>query len=194
MTQSTSTQPPAPPTAPHRPSRFSALNVVLAVLVLLLVALSVLIAVRGPQTPFVSSVVPAEKPNTQEKQALQYDDVTRAARRWTLAFMDVDYRKMDPRIQAVLDRSTDPFKGQYDQSKVRLKSLVQQNQTVSSGKVLSVGVGKMSADEASVFVAANSTVRNKATKDDTANRYYRLKLTMVRDGDRWRTSNVEFVG
>ncbi len=44
-----------------------------------------------------------------------------------------------------------------------------------------------------VFVAADSQVTNKSTKGKAQPRYYRLKLTMVRQGGTWLTSNLEFV-
>ena len=46
---------------------------------------------------------------------------------------------------------------------------------------------------ATVLVAANSTVTNTSTGSDGQVRYYRLRLELVREDDRWLTSDVQFV-
>jgi len=124
----------------------------------------------------------------------QYKDVTKAATEETKAFLSVDYKDMDPLIAKVLAGSTGTFKEQYSKAKVTLKAQAQQSQAVSSGKVLSVGVGDIDDSDAVVFVAADSQVSNKSTKGKAQPRYYRLKLTMVHQGDKWLTSNLQFVG
>ena len=49
--------------------------------------------------------------------------------------------------------------------------------------MLSVGISDIDKDHAVVFVAANSQVTNASTKGKAVPRYYRLKLTMVRQGE-----------
>ena len=67
-------------------------------------------------------------------------------------------------------------------------------ESVSTGNVEEVGLGDVDADSASVFVAAGSTVKNKGTKGEVEDRNWRMKLTMVKEGDRWLVSKLEFVG
>ncbi len=160
-------------------------NVVLVVLAVLLVIASVLFFVRAD----------ADSGDAQAKTvSSEYKAVTDAARDETLAFLTVDYKNMDPLIAKVLAGATGSFKTQYAGAESQLKSSASQSQAVSSGKVLSVGVGDLTAKSAVVFVAADSQVINRSTKGVKQPRYYRLKLTMVRSGDTWRTSNLEFVG
>jgi Mce-associated membrane protein len=129
-----------------------------------------------------------------ETLSRQYTAVTRAAREETLAFLTVDYRNMDPLIAKVVAGATGTFRQQYSQAKANLKTSAQQSLAVSSGKVLSVGIGEISGSDAVAFVAADSQVSNKSTKGKPQPRYYRLKLTMTREGGTWRTSNLQFVG
>ena len=124
----------------------------------------------------------------------QYKDVTKAARAETEAFLTVDYKDMDPLIEKVLAGATGPFKEHYDRSKVDLLASAKSSKAVSTGKVLSVGVGDIDDSDAVVFVAADSQVTNSSTKGKPQPRYYRLKLTMTRVGGRWLTSNLQFVG
>ena len=59
--------------------------------------------------------------------------------------------------------------------------------------IVALGVGDLDDDSAVVLLAANSTVANKKTGSEGQVRYYRLRLDLVREGDRWLTSNVRFV-
>lgn len=153
---------------------------------LLLIVTTVLLFTKGA----------AATPGDSRAEALsrQYDAVTEAARKETLAFLTVDYKNMDPLIAKVLAGATGTFKEQYDRTKVTLKASAQQSEALSTGKVLSVGISDIDDGNAVVFVAADSQVTNKATKGKPQPRYYRLKLTMVRKDDRWLTSNLQFVG
>lgn len=160
-------------------------NLVLIVVALMLVAASAVLFVRGAQA------APGE--SRAETMSRQYRAVTKAARTETLAFLTVDYRRMDPLIAKVLAGATGTFKQQYSQTKVTLKASAQQSLARSTGKVLAVGISDVDDTNAVVFVAADSKVANKATKGKPQPRYYRLKLTMVRKGGRWLTSNLQFV-
>ncbi|MFL6022223.1 MAG: hypothetical protein ACJ72O_02700 [Marmoricola sp.] len=128
------------------------------------------------------------------------DDVTSAARRATLAFLDVDYRDMDPRVKKVLALSTGTFKKQYDSTSVNLTAAARQGQAVSSGSIKYVGLSKVSDTSATVFVAADSTVTNLAMQkakekgekvDDK--RYYRFQLSLTKVSGRWLLDDLRFV-
>ncbi len=138
----------------------------------------------------------ASTPDDSRAEALsrQYETVTAAATAQTEAFLTVDYKDMDPLIEKVLDGATGTFEEQYEKGKADLKASTQRSQAVSSGEVLSVGVADIDADNAVVLVAADSEVTNGSTQGKAQPRYYRLELTMVRQGDRWLTSDLQFVG
>jgi Mce-associated membrane protein len=161
-------------------------NVVLVLVALILIATTVILFTRG------ASATPGD--SRAETLSRQHEDVTKAARDETTAFLTVDYKNMDPLIEKVLAGSSGTFKEQYSRAKVTLKASAQDSQAVSTGKVLSVGVADIDDSDAVVFVAANSQVTNSSTKGKAQPRYYRLKLTMVRKGDTWLTSNLQFVG
>jgi Mce-associated membrane protein len=161
-------------------------NLLLIGLAVVLVAASVFFWVDGAKA----------SPGDAKAQSLSrdYKAVTAAAKDQTLAFLNIDYQDMDASIAKVLDGSTGSFKEQYSGAKANLKSSATRAKAKSTGKVLSVGISEVGKDDAVVFVAANSQVSNTTTKGKTVPRYYRLKLTMERQGDRWLTSNLEFVG
>lgn len=161
-------------------------NVVLGVLALILLATTVLFITKG------ASATPGD--SRAETLSRAHKQVSKAARDQTLAFLTVDYKEMDPLIDKVLAGATGTFKEQYERAKVNLKASAQDSQATSTGKVLAVGVGDIDDTDAVVFVAADSEVSNTSTKGKPQQRYYRLKLTMIRKGDTWLTSNLQFVG
>lgn len=120
-------------------------------------------------------------------------EVADAARVEALAFLTVDHRDMDPLIDAVLDGATGDFAEQYESQRERLASEAVRTEATSTGEVVALGVGDLDDDSATVLVAANSTVTNTSTGSEGEVRYYRLRLDLVREGERWLTSNVQFV-
>lgn len=120
-------------------------------------------------------------------------EVAEAARAEAVAFLTVDHRDMEPLIDAVLDGATGDFAEQYASQRERLTSEAVRTEATSTGEVVALGVGDLDDDSATVLVAANSTVVNTSTDSSGQVRYYRLRLDLVREGERWLTSNVEFV-
>lgn len=134
-------------------------------------------------------------PRWQDARAEQaaYDGVLRSATAEVIAFTTLDYRDIDPSINRVLAGATGDFKTQFRASREQLVALSKQNHSVSQGQVLRAGVVSMDADSARVVVVADSAVTN-VNAPDPQPRHYRLQLDLVRQGDRWLTSDLEFVG
>jgi Mce-associated membrane protein len=120
-------------------------------------------------------------------------DVAEAARTEALAFLRVDHTDMDPLIDAVLAGATGDFAEQYESQRDTLASEAVRTRATSTGEVVALGVGDLDDDSATVLIAANSTVSNRSTGRKGQVRYYRLRLDLVREGERWLTSNVQFV-
>lgn len=120
-------------------------------------------------------------------------EVAEAAQAQAVAFLTVDHRDMAPLIDAVLEGATGDFAEQYESQRERLTSEAVRTEATSTGEVVALGVGDLDDDSATVLVAANSTVTNTSTGIEGQVRYYRLRLDLVREGERWLTSNVQFV-
>lgn len=120
-------------------------------------------------------------------------DVAAAARAEALAFLTVDHKDMDPLIDAVLAGATGEFAEQYEAKRETLTREAVRTEATSVPEVVALGVGDQDADSATVLVAANSTVTNTGTGGEGQVRYYRLRLDLVREGDRWLTDNLQFV-
>ena len=162
------------------------INTALAAVLLGLCVWLVLFAVVG------GSAAPGQTP--AEERVQEYSDIRRAARAETLAFLTIDHTKMDEMTARVLDGATGDFEKQYRAALKSLKETTASQESFAKGRVQEVGLSEVDADSASVFVAAGSQVKNKGTKGKVENRSWRMKLTMVKEDNRWLVSQLEFVG
>jgi Mce-associated membrane protein len=120
-------------------------------------------------------------------------EVLRAARQHAVNFTTLDYRRLDRDLGRVLDGATGEFRKQFEAGTKDLSELVTANQAVSEGEVLEAGIVTDDEDSARVLVVADSTVNNTGS-EEPQRRHYRLQLDLVRDGDRWLVSDLQFVG
>jgi Mce-associated membrane protein len=163
----------------------------LAVIAVLLAVACVVVSIWPMAVPGESA---AERANDRDLA------VRVAASDVTKAFLDVDYRDMDPRIAKVLTMSTGTFKNQYESAKADLKARSESAKAVASGAVRYVGIADIDADTAVVYVAADTKVDNVSIEQDKAagkqvqdRRYYRFQLDMTRVGDHWLLGDLQFI-
>ncbi|GAA1147481.1 hypothetical protein GCM10009606_27890 [Nocardioides aquiterrae] len=124
----------------------------------------------------------------------RYGEVLAAARTEVTAFINIDYRNAQDSIDAVAAGATGDFRKQYDTSTDSVVKVLEREQSVMDGQVLWAGVVDVDADSATVLAATTGTVANRSTDNQKVARYFRLKLDLQKVGDRWLTSNLEFVG
>ncbi|MFF4396483.1 hypothetical protein [Streptomyces sp. NPDC001480] len=129
----------------------------------------------------------------QHETAQRRQDVLAAARQSALNFTSLDYRHYARDSANVLEGATGDFKKQFTAQTAQLTRLVAENRSVSQGQVLDAGIVRSDTRSARVLVVADSKVTNTAVPKGEA-RTYRLQLDLVRQGGRWLTSDVEFVG
>jgi hypothetical protein len=171
-------------------SRAQRVSVAVLGVVAVLLALACLVVLIWP------TAVPGK--SAAEKSDDRAVAVQSAASQVMKAFLDVDYRDMEPRVNKVLGMSTGAFKNQYTTAAADLKSQVQAAKTVATGAVLRVGIGDLNAHTAVVYVAADSKVSNTSIEQEKAQgqdangrRYYRFQLTLTKVGDRWLLSDLQ---
>jgi Mce-associated membrane protein len=129
----------------------------------------------------------------QHQEAQRDQDVLAAARQLAVNFTSLDYRHYDRDSADVLAGATGEFKKEFANQTKELTKLVTANKSVSQGHVLDAGIVHADDRSARVLVVADSQVTNLAAPKGQA-RNYRLQLDLVREGGRWLTSGVEFVG
>lgn len=122
----------------------------------------------------------------------RYDEVLAAARAEALAFTTLDHRTVEEDTERVLAGATGAFARQFRASLDQVTELATQNESVSKGEVLSAGVVSADDDSARVVVVADSTVSNVNTPSPQP-RHYRIQMDLVRQGEQWLVSDLQFV-
>ncbi len=174
------------------PASWRRVNAALAVVLALLVLALVVVLVLG------NKVLPWT--TASEQHTRQYDAVEQAASRAVLAFLNVDYRRMDAQIKQVESLSTGEFKTQYSGAAPQFKAAAQQAKAVTVGAVRYTAVNAVSGSRAVVLVAANTVVKNSSTtkqKSTSACPHtgarcdkYRFVVTLDRAGSGWKMSKL----
>lgn len=163
-----------------------ALNVVLGLIVVVLVVWLGAFAVHG------SVAAPGLTP--AEELSEELSNIRQAARAEAVAFLTLDYRRMDEVTDRVLAGATGAFKKQYKSSVKALTQAAVSQDSLAKGYVKEIGVGTVDSDSATAFVSAGSKVKNKGTKGKVEDRIWRMRFNMTKVGDRWLVSQLEFVG
>lgn len=126
-------------------------------------------------------------------EAERYAEVQRAANRTALALLNVDYRKPDQTIEKVEAVSTADFAEEFSSASDGLVELTTEARSVMTADVVWTGVVQLDDGTATAIVATEGEVSNAQTGDKPAARNFRLKLDLVREGDAWKTSALDFV-
>ena len=166
-------------------NRTNLTNPVLAVILAVLCAWLLLFAFKG------SAAVPGSTP--AEAQANEFAAIQSAARAEALAFLEIDHTRMDELTDRVLAGATGDFKEQYESSLDALKKSASDQKSFSEGRVDKVGLSEVDQDSATAFVAAGSEVKNEGTKGEVEDRFWRMRLSMVKEQGQWLVSQLEFV-
>ena len=125
-------------------------------------------------------------------QRAHQDQLIDAARTGVTALLSIDYNRAKDDVQHVIDLSTGAFKDDFSRGADDFVQTAQQSKAVTVGTIKSAALDKDGGDTGVVLLAASSTVTNAngAHQDPRA---WRMSVTVARDGDKFKMSNVEFV-
>lgn len=176
---------PADQTPGQAAPRRTTLSRLLAVLVAVLLVTAVVGAVF---------VVREHRDGERDRKAQErYGDVQQAAADEVRAMFNFDYRDPQATIDQVQAGATADFAEQFAKARAGLVELTAQAKSVMTAEVLWTGVVDLDPDSATVIVATTGTVVNTQTGEAPAARNFRLKVGLVREGDRWLTASLDFV-
>ena len=117
-----------------------------------------------------------------------------AARQSVVNLMSLDYTKAKEMVQRVLDESTGKFRSNYEDESGNLIKGLQDGKIVTKVDVNNSAVESMDKDSATVLVAATSRRTGPdAPKEDQQPRVWRMMVSLVREGDRLKMSDFEFI-
>jgi Mce-associated membrane protein len=176
--------------APTTRWRFA--DLVLAELVVVALLMTVAVAIWGARAlPWTTA---AERAGNDNHAAIA------AAQRAVEAFLEVDYRDIDNRTQAVIDLSTAPFRNEYAFGSTDLRVATTRAKSVSTATVRTIGLKDLKGDTARLIVGADTVLRTTGTRGDKPTKScphagaqcnrYRFLVTLQRQGHRWLLSNL----
>lgn len=116
-----------------------------------------------------------------------------AARQFTVDFVSISAATVDNDIERVTASSAGDFHDEYTRGKTQVRAAVVENQVQSSGTVLRAALVSGDRDSAVVLVAIDANVKNVKAPQGRPS-HYRIKVDLVKEGDRWLVSRLEFVG
>jgi Mce-associated membrane protein len=127
--------------------------------------------------------------SAQRSQDLQFVDAARAG---VTALLSIDHTRAEADVQRVLDLSTGAFRDDFQRSAQDFVKTAVDSKAVTTGTVNAAALDTLEGDRGVVMVAATSEVSN-ANGADQDPRPFRISVTVTRDGDTPKMSDVEFV-
>jgi len=115
-----------------------------------------------------------------------------AARQGVVTLMSLDYNKAKEDVQRIIDSSTGQFKKDFQSTSEDFVKVAVESKAVTETNVTATAVESMTADTATVLVAASSRVTNAAGAKQEP-RAWRLSVNLARDGGQLKLAKVEFV-
>ena len=123
-------------------------------------------------------------------------EFTAAARQDVINLMSMDYTRAQESVQRVLDNSTGKFRANFDETADEFVKALQDEKIVTTATIndAAVELDSMTDESAVVMVSATSRREGRqAPKEQQQPQVWRVVLTLERDGDQIKMSDVEFV-
>lgn len=119
-------------------------------------------------------------------------EVVEAADNGVVALLSIDHSRAQADVQRVLDQSIGAFHDDFASRAADFIRTAQDSKAVTLGSITASALESATADSAIVLLAASSQVTNISGARGEP-RPWRMSVTMSRDEDKWKMSNVEFV-
>lgn len=124
----------------------------------------------------------------------RYGAVLAAADAEVTAFVNLRYDRAAQSVAAVAAGATGAFRAHYVTSAHAVEQVLREHHSSMTGQLRWSAVVDLSPDRATVIAATTGTVANTRTHGRPQPRRFRLRVSLVRSGDRWLTSDLRFVG
>ncbi|GAA2811141.1 hypothetical protein [Mycolicibacterium pallens] len=128
-----------------------------------------------------------------ETQRHRVAEFSAAARQGVVNLMSMDFNQAKESVQRVIDDSTGKFKSNFQDGAEDLIKAMTDAKVVTKVTVNNTAVESMDKDSATVLVAATSQRTGPdAPKEDQQPRVWRVVISLQREGDQLKVSDVEF--
>lgn len=124
----------------------------------------------------------------QQQRAL----LVQIGRQGALDLTTIDWQHADADIQRILDSATGTFYDDFSKRSKPFIELVKKVQSKSVGTITEAGLESQSGDEAQVLVAVSVNTSTIGAPEQEP-RHWRMRITVHKDGDEAKVSNVAFV-
>ena len=104
----------------------------------------------------------------------------------------IDYEHADADVKRILDSATGQFYDEFNTRSTPFIDVVKKMQSKSVGTVTEAGTESVSGQEGQVLVAVSVKTTTRGNPDDQP-RYWRMRLTVSKQGADAKVSKVEFV-
>ena len=115
-----------------------------------------------------------------------------AGRQIAVNFVTMNATTFDADTKRVLDDSTGAFRKEYASTLAQLKPVVTANKTISTVERAEASLVSGDDDSAKVIVGVVAPTSNASTPK-AEKKTYRLRLDLVKVGDAWKVSTLDFV-
>lgn len=113
-------------------------------------------------------------------------------RQGALNLTTIGYEDAEGDVQRILDSATGTFYDDFQQRAQPFVEVVKQAQSTSVGTIAEAGLESVSGNEAQVLVAVTVKTSNAGAPEQQP-RAWRMRITVEKQGDEAKVSNVEFV-
>ena len=166
-----------------KPSRFADLSPVRLAITVGLTALVALTAVSG----WLGYSAYQEK-----KAAHLRQELVQVARQGAVNLTSIDFEHVDADVKRILDSSTGEFLDEFNSRSGPFIEVVKKVQSKSVGTVTAAGIESVNGQEGQVLVAVTVKTSTKGVPDEQP-RYWRMRMTVAKQGADAKVSKVAFV-
>lgn len=117
------------------------------------------------------------------------EQVLHAAESNAVLMSSYDHRDFDGYTKAVKDLATGEFADRFAAREKDLRTVVNQSEAQVEATVVDAAVQSASDDEAVVLLFVDQTLKGAGTDDESTSQM-RMRMTLVRSGDRWLVSKL----
>jgi len=113
-------------------------------------------------------------------------------RQGALNLTTINVNTVDADVQRIVGSSTGAFRDDFQKRAQPFIDVVKQAQSQSQGTITEAGLESVNGDEAQVLVAVTVKTSNAGAPEQTP-RSWRMRISVKKEGDDVKVSNVEFV-
>ena len=126
------------------------------------------------------------------RQQLEQALYLQVGRQAALNLTTIHFDRVDEDVQRILTSATGTFRDDFQSRAQPFVDVVKQSQSTTEGSITEAGIESVEGDTANILVAVSVTTANVAAQQQPP-RAWRMRITVQRDGDEAKVSNVQFV-